>query len=157
MDARFQFRAATSDDLSRLSAIAVASKAHWGYPAAWMESWRPLLTLGERDLKENRVELLEFDGEAVGFFALSRSQPMTELMHLWLEPQQIGRGAGRQMIDRVFKCARELGATTIELDADPYAVGFYEHVGARHIAKTPAPMPGDPERYLPRMLLSVER
>jgi len=156
MDATFQFRTATPEDLEQLSRIAFDSKAYWGYPEAWMQAWRPLLTIGPKDLKELQIELLESGGEPCGFFALTRSQPMSELMHLWLEPAQIGRGAGRLLAERLCECAIALGASSIELDADPHATGFYEHLGADHIGKTPAAMPGAPERYLPRMRLRLD-
>ena len=156
MDAAFQFRAATLDDLEQLSRIAFDSKAYWGYPDGWMQAWRPLLTLAPKDLDELQIELLESSGLPCGFFALTRTRPMTELMHLWLEPRQIGRGAGRLLADRLCECARAIGADSIELDADPHATGFYEHIGARHLSKTPAPMPGAPERYLPRMRLLLD-
>ena len=156
MDAAYRFRAATLEDLEQLSRIAFDSKAYWGYPEAWMQAWRPLLTIGSNDLDELHIEVLEASGEPCGFFALTRSQPTTELMHMWLEPRQIGRGAGRLLAERLCECAAALGAESIELDADLHATSFYEHLGASQIGKTPAAMPGAPDRYLPRMLLRLD-
>ena len=44
-------RGARATDARRLSEIARAAKAHWGYPAAWLAGWRAGGTSSESRLK----------------------------------------------------------------------------------------------------------
>ena len=148
------FRRATNQDLATLSAIAQRSKAHWGYPAAWLDAWRASLTLRPADLERFRIELLDEQG-VVGFIAVRPSKPHAELEHLWLLPAAHGRGYGRTLVEHACALAREAGARTLQIDSDPYAEPFYRHMGARMIGKTPAAMAEAPERYLPRLEIAL--
>jgi hypothetical protein len=49
--------------------------------------------------------------------------------------------------------ARAGGASALELDADPNAVGFYERMGARQVGETPSSVV--PGRSLPRMRIDL--
>ena len=148
-------RRAVAGDAGRLTEIAHAAKRHWGYPEAWIHRWSEQLTVTERTVEVQRVFLLEERGETHGFYALSGTAPVVELEHLWVDPPAMGRGLGRRLLDHARAEARASGARTIEIDSDPYAESFYERMGARRIGKTPAPVDGEEERYLPRMALPL--
>ena len=47
-----QARAADAEQLTR---IALAAKRYWGYPEAWIESWRSLLTITPGFIKANET------------------------------------------------------------------------------------------------------
>ena len=148
-------RRAIAADASRLTEIAHAAKRHWKYPETWIELWRDQLTLAPAYVETHHVELAEAGGKVVGFFALRGHADIVELDHLWIDPPWIGRGFGRQLMDRALAVCRAGGAQRIEIDSDPFAEPFYRRLGARRIDSTPAPVPGEPERYLPRLALDV--
>ena len=149
-------RRAVTADAARLTAIAHAAKSHWDYPEAWIRSWSEQLTVTRDDVDAQRVFLIEERGETLGFYALSGHGATLELDHLWIDPPGIGRGLGRDLLEHACGEARNAGAKRIETDSDPFAEGFYERMGARRIGKTPAPMDGAADRYLPRMALPLD-
>jgi GNAT superfamily N-acetyltransferase len=53
-----------------------------------------------------------------------------ELEHLWVSPEHIGTGIGRALFDHAVRRAAALGATTLSIEADPNAEGFYRRMGA---------------------------
>jgi GNAT superfamily N-acetyltransferase len=136
-----------------LTTIAHAAKRHWNYPEAWIRKWREQLTVTPAYTDEHRVFLLEIEGAIGGFYALRGNGSTVELDHLWVDPGCIGRGLGRRLLEHALAEARGSGSQRIEIDSDPHAESFYEHLGARRIGKTAAPVDGDAARYLPRMVL----
>ncbi len=144
-------RAARLSEVDRLTEIAMAAKAHWGYPAAWLELWRPSLTFDTELLAREWVRVAELGGAVRGVVALADARPDVELSHLWIDPAVLGRGLGRLLLDAAVAEARRQGAARITIVSDPSAVAFYEHMGARVVGEEP----GEPEgRMLPRMVLS---
>ena len=51
-------------------------------------------------------------------------------------PSAVGRGVGTRLFRRAEERARELGATRMEWEAEPNAVGFYERLGGRFLRKS---------------------
>ncbi len=45
------------------------------------------------------------------------------------------RGVGRKLFERVLKELKKRGATEVTLNASPYAVAFYHHIGFQDIEK----------------------
>lgn len=145
-------RAARLDQAARLTEIALAAKAHWGYPAAWLELWRRGLTFDADLLARDWVRVAELDGGAHGVVALADASPDVELSHLWIDPPAIGRGLGRLLLETAVAEVRRRGAARITIVSDPYAVPFYEHMGARTVGEEPSEPEG---RMLPRMVLDL--
>jgi GNAT superfamily N-acetyltransferase len=148
-------RRARPADAARLTEIAHAAKRHWNYPESWIELWRDPLTITPGYIETHRVDLVETASEVLGFIALRRRSDSAELDHLWIAPQWIGRGWGRRLVEHALAVCREWDVGRVEIDADPHAEAFYVRVGARRIGRTPAPVPGEPLRYLPRLALEV--
>lgn len=71
------------------------------------------------------------------------------LEDLWLEPEAIGAGHGRRLWEHAVAVARACGASAMELDAEPNAMGFYERMGAVRVGVTASSVV--PGRELPRM------
>jgi GNAT superfamily N-acetyltransferase len=138
-------------DLDTLSALAFASKAHWGYDDAFMEACRAELTVQPVHLEGYVVRVAESDGAIVGFHAVERTSSEPELMWLFVAPAAMGRGVGRALLDDAVSVARALGAEVLTIDSDPNASGFYERVGARVVGATPSV--SIPNRMLPRLVL----
>ncbi len=75
----------------------------------------------------------EADDRAIGWAALIPKGDVAWLDDLWVEPDWIGRGVGSLLFRRCRESAAELGAKTMEWEAEPNTVGFYESLGARHL------------------------
>ncbi len=148
-------RRANRTDAAALTTVAHAAKRYWDYPEAWIREWREQLTVTPDYADEHRVFLLEIEGAVGGFYALRGTGPTVELDHLWVEPGHIGQGLGRLLLEHALAEARGSGTQRIEIDSDPHAESFYEHLGARRIGETAAPVDGDAERYLPRLVLEL--
>ena len=141
-------RRGAPDDAPRLSAIARAAKAHWGYPAEWLADWADALTIPPEYLAEHTVFVAQ-DEEVVGFCALEDHGTAWALEHLWVDPAHHGRGLGAALMRRALDEVRALGPGTVTVVSDPQAAPFYLRLGARPAGTVPAPMPGAPARELP--------
>lgn len=139
---------AQASDCRRLSAIAWAAKAHWGYPMAWLEAWRRELTFLPHHLEIWDVFAARFEGQLQGVYALSSEGSGAELEHLWVHPRAMGRGLGRSLWDHAVARARKAGARRMEILSDPNAAPFYAHLGAVHVRDSCHPVLGQP-RQLP--------
>jgi ribosomal protein S18 acetylase RimI-like enzyme len=54
-----------------------------------------------------------------------------ELDDLFVEPESMGLGIGRLLVDDVASRAAAMGASSVDVIANPNALGFYERVGFR--------------------------
>jgi len=155
----WQLRPAHADEAALLSDIALASKAHWPYPAAQLERWRGDLTVEPAQLDERYARVAEVDGEVAGFVIIVPPQADANaewlLDHLWVVSAHMGRGIGRALLMAARQLAAAQGASTLHIDADPYAEAFYQAFGARRIGAIAAPIEGQPERQRPQMRLTT--
>jgi GNAT superfamily N-acetyltransferase len=143
-----EIRDATVDDCEALSALAFASKAHWGYDDAFMEACRDEVTIRPVDLERARLRVAVAT-EILGFHGIEGD----ELEWLFVAPAATGRGIGAALFADALDIARRAGIKTLRIDADPNASGFYERMGARRIGETPsASIPG---RVLPVYAIGV--
>ena len=140
-------RAARPEEAAALSALALRSKAHWGYSADFLEAARAELTLAADALEGVVVATV---GEQLGGFRkLVIAGAAAELDMLFVDPPFIGTGLGRLLLDDALAVARAAGVERVALDADPDAEAFYARRGARTIGT--APSGSIPGRELPRM------
>lgn len=127
---------AVPDQAATLSEIAFLSKAHWGYSAQQMASWKEdFLTLSPDYIRDNRVWVAavptrqqEQASSLVGFAAIVQEGDVAILDHLWILPACIGHGVGRKLFLHVASIVPEF-----EFTSDPNAEGFYERLGAIQI------------------------
>jgi ribosomal protein S18 acetylase RimI-like enzyme len=149
----FTLRPANRDDAPRLTALAREAKAHWGYPAAWLEAWRDALTITPDYIDRHTVLVASSEsepGSVIGMCALEDHGDHWELAHLWVAPNAHGRGVGRALVKRALAiAARRRPGSVVRVESDPNAAGFYRRLGAREVGAVPAPMDGDPSRVLP--------
>ena len=149
-----RIRRARQDEADALSDLAARSKAHWGYDAGFLERVRDAMTLRPEDVDQHEVWVLETtSGAPIGYHRVIRGDP-AELEDLWVEPSAIGSGAGRLLFEHAVGVARRAGASALEIDADPNAVGFYERMGAVRIGETASNL--IPGRTLPRLRISID-
>ena len=150
-------RRATAEEAGLLTTIALDAKRYWGYPEHWIKHWEADLTITAEFIRDNHVYVAESDGAVRGFYALcvsgeqeSSASLTAELEHLWVTPDCIGTGVGKELFLDAMERAAELEVRGVEISADPNAAGFYERMGAKQIGEIDAPMDGQP-RKLPRL------
>lgn len=140
-----RIRAAIPADAAALTDLAFTSKAHWGYPQPWLEAWRADLTFEPSYIEQFPVYLAEDGHGPTSAYALKRlSDDLISLDHFWVHPRAMGRGLGRTMFGDAAARATEMKATHLEIDADPNAASFYEHLGCRWVRDVEAPVLGTP-------------
>ncbi|MFF3493535.1 GNAT family N-acetyltransferase [Streptomyces sp. NPDC002795] len=147
-------RPARPDEAARLSALALRSKAHWGYDEAFMAACVDELTLRPSEVTRRRTTVAEDgDGRLIGLVTLEGAPPVGELGLMFVDPDAIGLGVGRLLFAHLRDTAREAGFMKVSWAADPNAVPFYEAMGGRHAGVIPSgSIPG---RTLPLMELSL--
>lgn len=141
-------RPARPEEAAELTELALRSKAHWGYDAAFLARCRTELTLTPADVAARPVRVAERDGRTVGLLVLGGEPPALELDMLFVDPPAIGTGAGRVLFEHAVATARAAGARTLWIEADPEAESFYRHVGAVPAGTSVSPSTG---RELPRL------
>ena len=135
-----KIRRARPEDADRLTAIALAAKGYWGYVEELMALWRPNLMVTPQRVAEDLIYVATFDHEIIGFYAVvPTSEAQTyELDDLWIDPPWIGQGVGKLLFQHAVARAKACGATSLQLAADPHAVGFYIKMGMTKIGERPS-------------------
>jgi GNAT superfamily N-acetyltransferase len=154
MTSPYRIRSAEASDAPALTAIAQAAKKNWGYPEAWLEAWIPALTITPEYVAAHTVTVAERDGVPVGFSGLCDAGTHWDLDHLWVLPEHHGHGLGRRLLDLMLEEVRARRPGALRIEAEPFAVGFYEHCGARPVGTVSAPVLGTP-RELPLLEIVV--
>ena len=148
-------RPARASDVGELSALALRSKAYWGYDEEFLSACREELTLHEDDLATRPTFVLERAGRAIGFYTLeSVTESQVELWFLFVEPDAIGQGHGRRLLEHAKAEAIARGFSTMIIQADPNAIEFYQHLGGRLVGSQPSgSIPG---RMLPLLEIPLD-
>lgn len=148
-----QIRPAREDELSFLSALCLRSKGHWGYSAEFLAACRNELTLTPSELESTTIAVAERDGRPVGLMQINVIDGVCDLLKLFVEPAEIGKGCGAALFSWAVDEARRRGATMMTIEADPDAEPFYRKMGARIVGAVPSgSIPG---RVLPLLELPL--
>jgi ribosomal protein S18 acetylase RimI-like enzyme len=150
---RTTIRRAEPADERRLRAIAAAAKGYWGYDADRVAAWAAALELSSAGEAKEELYVAELGGRVVGWLALLQTGDVCVLDHLWVEPPSFGMGIGSDLFAFAAARARQIGASRLELEAEPNAIGFYQKVGAVRVGETV----GNWGRPLPVMALELGR
>jgi GNAT superfamily N-acetyltransferase len=145
-----KIRKAQPDEAATLTRIAFDAKRHWGYPERWIKHWESDLIISMEFISNNEVYVAEQSGEIQGFYALIINHTKAELEHMWVAPEHIGTGIGKELFLDAMERATRLSVSEIEISSDPNAAGFYERMGARKVGEVDSEIDGQP-RKLPRM------
>lgn len=150
-----EIRRAVPEEAPLLSELALRSKGHWGYDAAFLESCRDALALSPAEVELSPVYVsLDCAGSITGYYRLiSRSDGVAELDALFVEPLAIGQGVGRRLWQHAVDLATRLGFAALEFQSDPHAVGFYLAMGAERCGDSESTV--TPGRMLPLMCYSL--
>ena len=143
-------RPATTEEAAELTRIAHEAKRHWGYPEHWLQRWDADLTITPDFISDNHVFVAEEEGGLAGFYALCVKNDNAELDHMWVVPERMGSGVGKELFLAAMQKASELNLSSVEICSDPNAEGFYQKMGAHRIGETNSDMDGEP-RVLPRL------
>lgn len=146
-------RNAKPADAPVLSALAMRSKAHWGYDEAFMDACRDLLTVDPAQCDGEQILVAESDGMIAGFASVTGTPPNGELSDLWVDPVRMGSGVGRSLLNAARDLAKSRGFRDLTIDSDPNAEPFYRHMGAIPIGYARSTV--DPDRLLPLLRLEV--
>ena len=156
MEKPIQIRPASVDERETLSELGLRSKAYWGYSAEFMAACREEMTLTVEDFENPDFQpfAAEQGCNIVGYYALNKlSDTDVELEALFVDPEQIGKGIGRMMLDHAKATARSNGSTTMIIQGDPNAARFYEKAGCIKIGERESgSIPG---RFLPEFKLPL--
>ncbi|WP_218828606.1 GNAT family N-acetyltransferase [Rhodococcus sp. 15-649-2-2] len=149
-----EIRLARSDENETVSALALRSKAYWGYSEDFLQACRVELTYDSAVCGSGRMWVAvvgssEPESPVVGFSLLGGEAPAGELTALFVDASSIGTGCGRKLLEHTISEARAQGFERLTLDADPGAESFYLHFGAVRIGT--AVSGSIPGRELPRL------
>jgi GNAT superfamily N-acetyltransferase len=151
-------RAALLDDAAVLTALALRSKAHWGYDEGFLTRCIAGLTIDGVVLGAGPAFIAEPGRDAVapaGFVAVDLGGPDgVEVTHLFVDPPAIGSGIGRRLWEQAVGAALLAGAPSVVVEADPNAAGFYRRLGALPIGERRSSAADD--RYLPLLRLALD-
>jgi len=145
---------ARPEQAAELTALAIAAKRHWNYPEKWIQIWLPLLSVAAEYIRENETWVAVEGEKCIAYYSLNNDGEFLWLGNLWVLPEFIGQGIGRELFQHalVRSCAR--GASILRIESDPNAQIFYEKMGARKIGEVLSEVDGQP-RMLPVMEINL--
>lgn len=158
-------RKAIPGEANVLTQIAHDAKRYWGYPESWVEHWQEYLTITPDFVSHHEVYVAETTSGAeegtvlsgiVGFYAIVMRGEKAELEHMWVRPEDIGSGIGKELLLHAMETAAFLNAAALEISSDPNAEGFYKRMGATRIGEIASEIEGQP-RTLPRLSIDLDR
>ena len=142
-----EIRKAWPEEADALRRICLESKRSWGYSDEFMARFSQEIIVDATSIAVDQVFVASIGAELVGWLrVLTDREPMI-LDDLWVAPTAFGQGVGRKLFARAIAVVRSAGGVRFELDSDPNAQRFYEHMGCVKIGETLTSM----GRYIPRM------
>lgn len=151
----FRIRPAIAAEAPALTALCRRAKASWGYPAEWLAAWADDLSVTPEEAASGRVFVVETAaGGIAGFGGVRERAGRWWLEHLWVEPEQHGRGWGRSLFAAALAEARRRGVVELWIVADPQAEGFYRRLGAKRAGTERGEVCGA-ARELPLLVVAV--
>jgi GNAT superfamily N-acetyltransferase len=133
-----------------LSALALRSKAHWGYDADFLAACQDDLTLSADDIANSAVYVFDGASAPLGFYRLVlQDGSVAELDALFVEPAAMGQGVGSRLWRHAVATAATLGCSEMVWQSDPQAEGFYLAMGGQRAGESESTV--TPGRMLPFM------
>ena len=129
-----KIREAKPNEAEALTGLSIRSKAYWGYSQSFMEACRDELTVTDRLLSstDRNYYIAEGNSKLLGYYAIEKLNDREfELEALFVEPDFIGKGVGRALIDHAKNLVRKLGGCKLIVQGDPNAEEFYRAAGGK--------------------------
>ena len=153
---QWQIRQALPSEVEQLSKLAFRSKAHWGYSDRFMQACLEELTIEEHYIENNPTFVIENTRDIIGFYSLEHiSVSEVELSFLFVDPDFIGKGYGRQLMMHAQEKARHLDYSKMIIQGDPNAERFYHSAGGSVINTKQSG--SIPNRELPIFCINLEK
>ena len=146
-----EIRKARPADSDALRRICLESKRSWGYSDQFMSRFAQEIVVDPKSIAQDQVFVASLETDVVGWLRVLVEREPVILDDLWVLPKAFGRGVGRALFAKAVSVVRSTGGARFELDADPNAQRFYEHMGCVKIGETFTSM----GRYIPRMRYSL--
>ena len=132
-----------------LTKISFNSKAYWGYPKEFYNIWSNELTISSDYIQNNDVFVFENNGVIIGYYSIVELKNDIEvsgvrigkgfwLEHMFIEPQNIGKGIGTKMFEHLRERCVSRGIHELGILADPNSRGFYEKLGCEYRCEYPS-------------------
>jgi GNAT superfamily N-acetyltransferase len=130
-DAGFiSIRYAVVAERASLEALQFRASVHATRYAEQLRAHPEVVAIPVQQIEDGVVRVAERHGCIAGFAILLPPMGGTcELDAIFVEPDQMGTGVGRRLIDDAVVIARRWGARRIDVVANPDACGFYERLG----------------------------
>ena len=132
-DASARIRPLDPGEGERLREIAVAAKSYWGYDRELVARWADTGNFSPQGLQEKEIYVAEHEGQAVGWASLIPKGEVGWLDDLWIEPDWMRKGIGSLLFHHARERAKQMGATRLEWEAEPNALGFYKVMGGQYL------------------------
>jgi GNAT superfamily N-acetyltransferase len=143
-------RRAQPAEAGALSALALRSKAHWGYDADFLAACRDDLTLLPEEIATSLTYVADGVDAPAGYYRLLlEDNGVAELDALFVEPTEMGQGIGKRLWRHAVDTAAKLGCSVMIWQSDPQAEGFYLAMGAQRNGESESTV--TPGRMLPLM------
>ena len=134
-----QIQPAKPEEASVLSALAFRSKAYWDYDDAFMAACLDELTVSPEAVRRNPTYVIEVDERVLGFYMLSPiDDGSVELDHLFVEPDAIGHGYGKKLMEHAKAVAVARSYSSMIIQSDPNAESFYRRAGGELVGHKPS-------------------
>lgn len=134
----FVIRDARPQQAEELTALALRSKAYWGYSPEFIEACRAELSVSPEKIASELLHYVvaECDLRILGFYAIEqRSEHEFELEALFVDPPHIGTGLGKALMHHAKQKVLALGGKSLMIQGDPNAERFYRAVGGERIGE----------------------
>jgi predicted GNAT family N-acyltransferase len=149
--AEITIRKAQVGEAAVLRSVCLQSKRSWGYSNEFMTRFSEETIIDADSISTDYVVVATQEETIIGWLRILTNRAPMILDDLWVLPTAFGKGVGRLLFTEAISVAKELGRSEFELDSDPNAQGFYEHMGCIKVGETFTSM----GRYIPRMRYTV--
>ena len=146
-------RRAARGEAQQLTALALRSKAVWGYDAQFMRRAAAELVVSERDIAQRDVFVAQVGDVLAGVAGVDHAAEPPELDLLFVDPVHKGTGVGRALLRQALVAARARGLTELAIVSDPNAEPFYLSQGAIRVGAQRSPSTG---RELPLLRIATD-
>lgn len=132
-------RRARPSEANALTALSTISKQSNGYDDDFMEKCHKALLVTEARLEDGEFWVAE-NGELCGCACLSLEADgeAGEVKSFFVHPESQRQGVGKLLWTKILQRAKDQNLKFLHLDADPFAVPFYEVVGFKTVRETPS-------------------
>ncbi len=123
-------------DIKKLNEIAYESKASWGYPVHWLDSWESELIVSPDSFNNEYIfQAIDVRKKILGYYRLLKQEGFLVLNGFWILPKCMGKGIGKALFQHLLETAKKNNFTTIKWESDPNAAAFYKYMGAKETGK----------------------